>query len=173
MPFRRARFADVIERQLDLFEREHRDVIEEAEERLEAYNRAERDEAEELYGDYVDAVETGHRGARGHPRPLQADARRGRRRAVRARSSTARSRSGCRGSRSRSTCADRAVSGGRSGARPAARARTSASFATRRASGPSVSTCVDERRSRCGRPARSGRAPGSSGSPRTIARWAS
>ena len=58
-PFRRARFGDVIDRQLDLFEREHRDVIEEAEEKLEAYNRAERDEAEELYGDYVDAVETG------------------------------------------------------------------------------------------------------------------
>ena len=58
-PFRRARFADVIDRQLDLFEREHRDVIDEAEEKLEAYNRAERDEAEELYGDYVDAVETG------------------------------------------------------------------------------------------------------------------
>jgi isocitrate dehydrogenase kinase/phosphatase len=57
--FRRRRFADVIARQLDLFEREHADVIAEAQERLEAYNRAERDEAEELYGDYVDAVETG------------------------------------------------------------------------------------------------------------------
>ena len=34
-------------------------MIEEARERLEAYNRADRDEAEELYGDYVDAVETG------------------------------------------------------------------------------------------------------------------
>ena len=58
-PFRRSRFGDVIERQLDLFEREHRDVIDETEERLEAYNAAERDDAEELYGDYVDAVETG------------------------------------------------------------------------------------------------------------------
>jgi hypothetical protein len=57
--FRRDRFADVIRRQLDLFERDNRDVIEEAQERLEAYNRADRDEAEELYGDYVDAVETG------------------------------------------------------------------------------------------------------------------
>ena len=56
---RRSRFADTISRQLDLFEREHPDVIEEAEEKLDAYNRAERDEAEELYGDYVDAVETG------------------------------------------------------------------------------------------------------------------
>ena len=59
MIFRRRRFADVIARQLELFEREHADVIAEARERLEAYNRADRDEAEELYGDYVDAVETG------------------------------------------------------------------------------------------------------------------
>jgi len=57
--FRRRRFADLIARQLDLFEREHADVIAEAQARLEAYNRAERDEAEELYGDYVDAVEAG------------------------------------------------------------------------------------------------------------------
>jgi hypothetical protein len=57
--FRRARFTQVIQAQLDLFEREHADVVDEAQERLEAYNRAERDEAEELYGDYVDAVETG------------------------------------------------------------------------------------------------------------------
>ena len=34
-------------------------MIDEARERLDAYNRASRDEAEELYGDYVDAVETG------------------------------------------------------------------------------------------------------------------
>jgi hypothetical protein len=57
--FRRARFADVIERQLALFVRDHADVVDEARERLEAYNRADRDEAEELYGDYLDAVETG------------------------------------------------------------------------------------------------------------------
>ena len=56
---RRARFAAVIGSQLDLFVRDHRDVIDEAKERLDAYNRAGRDEAEELYGDYVDAVETG------------------------------------------------------------------------------------------------------------------
>ena len=59
MIFRRGRFADVIGRQLDMFERDHHFVVEEVEERLEAYNNAERDEAEELYGDYVDAVETG------------------------------------------------------------------------------------------------------------------
>jgi len=57
--FRRGRFRDVIERQLALFEREYPEVIVEARERLEAYNRAERDDAEELYGDYIDAVETG------------------------------------------------------------------------------------------------------------------
>ncbi len=58
MIFRR-RFDDVISRQLDLFVTEHADVIAETDERLAAYNAAERDEAEELYGDYVDAVETG------------------------------------------------------------------------------------------------------------------
>jgi hypothetical protein len=57
--FRRARFRDVIRRQLDLFERENGDVIADAQARLDVYNRADRDEAEELYGDYVDAVETG------------------------------------------------------------------------------------------------------------------
>lgn len=56
---RRGRFDEVIQRQLDLFEQDNLDVIEEVTERLEVYNRAERDEAEELYGDYVDAVETG------------------------------------------------------------------------------------------------------------------
>ena len=57
--FRRSRFAQVIAAQLDLFVRDNPEVIEEARERLDAYNRASRDEAEELYGDYVDAVETG------------------------------------------------------------------------------------------------------------------
>jgi hypothetical protein len=56
---RRTRFGDVIDRQLELFEREHADVIRAAQETLERYNAADRDEAEELYGDYVDAVETG------------------------------------------------------------------------------------------------------------------
>ena len=59
MIFRRSRFAEVIDRQLELFVRDNPEVIEEARERLAAYNRADRDEAEELYGDYVDAVETG------------------------------------------------------------------------------------------------------------------
>ena len=56
---RRGRFGDVIERQLDLFRAEHADLLRECEEALAAYDRADRDEAEELYGDYVDAVETG------------------------------------------------------------------------------------------------------------------
>ena len=59
MRLRRSRFAGLVDSQLDLFVRENRDVIEEVAQRLEAYNRADRAEAEELYGDYVDAVETG------------------------------------------------------------------------------------------------------------------
>jgi hypothetical protein len=55
----RARFADLISRQLDLFEREHRGLIEDCLAAEQSYNRAERDEAEERYGDYVDLVETG------------------------------------------------------------------------------------------------------------------
>ena len=57
--FRRARFATVINSQLDLFVRDYRDVLTEVNDRLRAYDGATRDEAEELYGDYVDAVETG------------------------------------------------------------------------------------------------------------------
>jgi hypothetical protein len=56
---RRRRFGDVIDRQLDLFEREHADVVADAQALLDRYNAAPRDEAEELYGDYVDAVESG------------------------------------------------------------------------------------------------------------------
>ena len=58
MRLRRARFADLIERQLDLFEREQRGLIEDCVAAERSYNRAERDEAEERYGDYVDLVET-------------------------------------------------------------------------------------------------------------------
>ena len=57
--FGRSRFAKFAETQLDLFLREHRDLVAEINERLAAYNRADRSEAEELYGDYVDAVEAG------------------------------------------------------------------------------------------------------------------
>ena len=57
--FRRARFKDVIERQLALFTREYAGLIRDAEEAERAYVRAPRDEAEERYGDYVDLVDTG------------------------------------------------------------------------------------------------------------------
>ena len=49
----------MISRQLDLFQREHAELIRECEEAESAYDRAERDEAEERYGDYQDLVETG------------------------------------------------------------------------------------------------------------------
>jgi hypothetical protein len=55
----RGRFSDTIERQLDLFEREQRGLIEDCIAAERSYNRADRDEAEERYGDYVDLVETG------------------------------------------------------------------------------------------------------------------
>jgi len=57
--FRRRRFADVIARQLDVFaEDQANDLFAEVRERKLAYDRADRDDAEELYGDYVDAVES-------------------------------------------------------------------------------------------------------------------
>jgi uncharacterized Ntn-hydrolase superfamily protein len=55
--FGRSRFAKLADTQLDVFVREHQDVLEEVRERLEAYNRTDRSEAEELYGDYVDTVD--------------------------------------------------------------------------------------------------------------------
>jgi hypothetical protein len=57
--FGRSRFAKVVDAQIDLFRRDQRTVVEEVGARLELYNRSDRSEAEELYGDYVDAVETG------------------------------------------------------------------------------------------------------------------
>lgn len=59
MPFRRGRFVDLIERQLDLFSRERAGLIGDAEAALRAYDAAERDEAEARYGDYLDLVATG------------------------------------------------------------------------------------------------------------------
>jgi hypothetical protein len=55
----RRRFSDVIGRQIDLFVREHRGLIEDCVAAERAYDQADRDEAEERYGDYVDLVETG------------------------------------------------------------------------------------------------------------------
>ena len=57
--FRRRRFGDLIARQLELFEQEQAELIQECEEAEVTYDRAEREEAEELYGDYQDLVETG------------------------------------------------------------------------------------------------------------------
>jgi hypothetical protein len=57
--FRRRPFADLIARQLDVFAEDSGEVFDEIRARKALYDRADRDEAEELYGDYVDAVETG------------------------------------------------------------------------------------------------------------------
>jgi hypothetical protein len=57
-PFRRRRFGDLIERQLDLWAEENAALLREVDEAERAYDRAPRDEAEERYGDYVDVVET-------------------------------------------------------------------------------------------------------------------
>jgi hypothetical protein len=57
--FRKRRFADVIERQLGLFMRDHLELLEDCDRAERAYDRAERTEAEERYGDYQELVETG------------------------------------------------------------------------------------------------------------------
>lgn len=56
---RRARFAEVIARQLDLFEDEHAELIRDTERALAAYNGAPKDEAEERFGDYRDLASEG------------------------------------------------------------------------------------------------------------------
>jgi hypothetical protein len=50
--FRRERFADLVRRQLDLFEEDEAELLQEAEQAERVYDAAERDEAEEAYGDY-------------------------------------------------------------------------------------------------------------------------
>ena len=55
----RRRFADLIARQLDLFEEENAELIADCTAAERAYDAAPRDEAEERYGDYLDLVETG------------------------------------------------------------------------------------------------------------------
>jgi hypothetical protein len=55
----RRRFADLVERQLDLFAEEHGGLVADAEAALHAYDRADREEAEERYGDFVDLADTG------------------------------------------------------------------------------------------------------------------
>jgi len=55
--FRRRRFRDVIHHQLALFAQGDGDLLEDVDNALERYDRADRDEAEELYGDYQLAIE--------------------------------------------------------------------------------------------------------------------
>ncbi len=57
MILRRRRYGEVIERQLDLFESEDVDLLEDVDHALERYNAAEAEDAEELYGDYQLAIE--------------------------------------------------------------------------------------------------------------------
>lgn len=52
-------FADLIQRQLGLFEREQAALISDCEEAERAYDAAGREEAEERYSEYLDLVETG------------------------------------------------------------------------------------------------------------------
>jgi hypothetical protein len=53
------RFADLIRRQLDLFEQEQAVLIADCDEAERAYDAADRAEAEERYASYLDLVETG------------------------------------------------------------------------------------------------------------------
>jgi hypothetical protein len=57
--FRRQRFGEVIERQLELFRADEADLIRSCEEAELRYDAADREEAEERYGEYVDLVEEG------------------------------------------------------------------------------------------------------------------
>jgi hypothetical protein len=53
------RFADLIDRQLDLFEQEDADFLERVEEAERDYDRADREDAEEVYGRFQELVEHG------------------------------------------------------------------------------------------------------------------
>ena len=55
----RTRFADLIQRQLELFEHEQAALIADCEHAERAYDAAGREEAEERYSEYLDLVETG------------------------------------------------------------------------------------------------------------------
>ena len=55
----RRRFADIIGRQLDLVEEDYAYLIAEADAAEAAYDRADREDSEELFGDYMDVVESG------------------------------------------------------------------------------------------------------------------
>jgi hypothetical protein len=53
----RARFGDVITRQLAMFAKEHHDLLLRAEQARVSYTHSRDESAEELYGDYMDLVE--------------------------------------------------------------------------------------------------------------------
>jgi phosphosulfolactate synthase (CoM biosynthesis protein A) len=53
------RFAELIERQLELFEQEDADFLARVEEAERDYDRADREEAEEIYGRFQELVEFG------------------------------------------------------------------------------------------------------------------
>jgi hypothetical protein len=57
MSFRRRRYDEVVDRQLELFLAEDADLLDDVDRALERYNAAEADEAEEVYGDYQLAIE--------------------------------------------------------------------------------------------------------------------
>ncbi len=59
MRLRQRQFAELVERQLLLFEEQYADLIRDCEAALRAYNEAPADESEERYGDFVDLVDTG------------------------------------------------------------------------------------------------------------------
>jgi hypothetical protein len=53
------RFAELIARQLDLFEQQDAEFLRRVEEAEQAYDRADREDAEEVYGRYQELVEHG------------------------------------------------------------------------------------------------------------------
>jgi hypothetical protein len=55
--FKRRRFAEAIERQLDLFERENGDLLRRIDEARSLHRAADREEAEERYSELLDLVE--------------------------------------------------------------------------------------------------------------------
>jgi hypothetical protein len=57
LSFRRRRFGEAIERQLDLFERENAALLARIEEARRVHRAADREEAEERYSEFLDLVE--------------------------------------------------------------------------------------------------------------------
>ncbi|HEY3962357.1 MAG TPA: hypothetical protein VGL84_07500 [Gaiellaceae bacterium] len=53
--FGRSRYKTVADAQIDLFLREHADLMQRIDDLRDTYNAADRDEAEEAFGDYSDA----------------------------------------------------------------------------------------------------------------------